>query len=249
MDFRGGDRSHATVLQLLTKELRVVCLTVFVQHITAPPRVWGGAALFTLRPQSRLYRLAAEKKWILWRPPHLPLLMRKPLSSSPRTRSRTDTFGSISGMDDDDNTDDDVNLEVTSKRFAHQTATGRSEITLQPTRLKALNQIQWHVLYCSHPTGRIIIAFVTVHPAQTCLLYFTSVFYSFILFYHKIWLTQNCDSVSTPWIFKWLTVIGALPHMPPFSQLPWLHFKQQQLLQRLYLEMKKAEKKPTIQKR
>lgn len=45
------------------------------------------------------------------------------------------TLGSISGTDDDDNTDDDVNWEVTSKIQAHQAATGRSETTLEATRL------------------------------------------------------------------------------------------------------------------
>lgn len=34
-------------------------------------------------------------------------------------------FGSISGMDDDDNADDDVNWEVTSKSLAQQAATER----------------------------------------------------------------------------------------------------------------------------
>lgn len=177
--------------------------------------------------------------------------MREPLSSSPRTCIGTDTFGYISGMDDD-NTDDDVNWEVTSKSFARQAATGRSEITVEPTRLDfklwtrirstspiELIHINWKSYYCN-----------CYHwPCSDV----SSLFHSCILFFHsllsQIWLTQHCDSVSTPWIFKWLTVIGAWPHMLPFSQLPWLPFKQQQLLQRLYLEMKKAEKTTTIQKR
>lgn len=42
MDFGGGHRFHATVLRLLTEELRAVCHSVFVQHIAVPRGLGGG---------------------------------------------------------------------------------------------------------------------------------------------------------------------------------------------------------------
>lgn len=123
MDFFGGDRSHATVVRLLTEELRAVCLTMFVQHIVAP---WGGwcGPLHSATPRPCLHRLAARKEMDFMVPTTTLFTNEGTLVEFPQdSQQNRHMFGCIRGMDDD-NANDDVNWEVTSKSLAHQAATG-----------------------------------------------------------------------------------------------------------------------------